>query len=580
MTTNTSNEKSMKAKILVVDDEESLRYLFETYLLQGGYEASTASDYNEALDKLYKTDFDLIVTDIVLGSKTGIDILRESKKRNPACPVVLITGYPNVETASDAVRQGAYDYIPKPVKNEILIHTVQKALEHKKLVDENVKYQLNLEAIFRSVRDGIVTVDKELKVLEINRASQDICGFPSIKEVRGKKYESLIKGCSEKCFEAIAETFKTKLPVERFCFECNNQYGSRRVIDLTTYPLLDQQESFNGCVMVMKDETRLDDLESNLRDRQQFHNIIGKSDMLLKIYNFVETLANIQTTVLITGENGTGKELLARALHYHGNGITKPFVVVDCAGLSDSLLESELFGHVKGAFTGAIYDRVGRFQKADGGTVFLDEIGDISIKMQLSLLRVLEEMEIMRVGDSTPIKINVRVIAATNQVLHKKIKDGKFRKDLYYRLKVVELTIPPLRDRSEDIPLLVDHFIKKLNEKINKNIKSVSDNVQKLFMDYKWPGNVRELLHTLEFAVIYCNGPVITVGDLPPEFKDRNKGIVYSSGEKENGERCAIVHTLKETGWNKAKAARMLGISRMNIYFKIKKYNITEDRID
>ena len=441
------------------------------------------------------------------------------------------------------------------------------------------KYQSNLEAIFRSVKDAIITVDKELRVLEINKTAEEICGFPSIKEARGEKYESFLNECSGKCLDALNETINTKLPAERKRFECNNSNRTGRVVSVSTYPLLNTKEEFNGCVMVVKDETRLVELESNVHDRQQFHNIVGKRSNMQKIYTFIEALTDTQTTVLITGENGTGKELVAKALHYDKKNGKKPFVVVNCAALSDNLLESELFGHVKGAYTGAVSDRVGRFQKADGGTIFLDEIGNISDAMQLRLLRVLQEMEFERVGDSTPIKVNVRVISATNQDLSKKVKYGKFREDLYHRLKVVEIHVPPLRDRYEDIPLLVDHFIEKLNKKLNKDIKSVSADVQKIFMDYKWPGNVRELQHTLEHAFVFCKKSVITVDNLPSDFGNISIANIRSKGKKKHNEREAIIHALETTGWNKAKAARLLGIDRKTIYLKIKKYNISENNV-
>jgi transcriptional regulator with GAF, ATPase, and Fis domain len=329
--------------------------------------------------------------------------------------------------------------------------------------------------------------------------------------------------------------------------------------------------------MVIRDETRLVDLERDLHERQQLQNIIGKSAEMQKIYSFIENLADIQTTVLITGENGTGKGLVAEALHYHKTGIKKPLVVVNCTALSDNLLESELFGHVKGAFTGAISDRIGRFQKADGGTIFLDEIGDISNTMQLRLLRVLQEMEFERVGDSTPIKVNVRIIAATNQDIRKRVRQGKFREDLYHRLRVVELDIPPLRERREDIPLLVEHFIEKFNKKFNKNIQSISMDVQRIFMSYKWPGNVRELQHTMEHAFVLCNEAVITKDCLQIDFQDSNAADTQSIKNKRRYDKQAIVQALKETGWNKAKAARLLGIARRTIYLKIYEYDIIEN---
>jgi Response regulator containing CheY-like receiver, AAA-type ATPase, and DNA-binding domains len=271
----------------------------------------------------------------------------------------------------------------------------------------------------------------------------------------------------------------------------------------------------------VRDETRLASLEGELHEPRRLHNIIGKSDTIQKVFSMIEILSDKPTTVLITGESGTGKRLVAEALHDYGKESANiPYVVVSCSSLSDSILESELFGHVKGAFTGAISDRVGRFEKAEGGTIFLDEIGDISDTMQLRLLRILEERVFERVGDSKTIKANVRIIAATNQNLRRKASEGKFREDLYHRLKVVEITIPPLRNRREDIPLLVEHFIEKLNVRLNKQIKSICPNVLKIFMDYKWPGNIRELYHTMEYAFITSNENMITINNLSCEFEN------------------------------------------------------------
>jgi transcriptional regulator with PAS, ATPase and Fis domain len=274
------------------------------------------------------------------------------------------------------------------------------------------------------------------------------------------------------------------------------------------------------------------------------------------------------------GESGTGKELVAEALHYNGNRSHKPFVKVNCSALSENLLESELFGHVKGAFTGAVQDRVGRFQKADGGTIFLDEIGDISPRTQLQLLRVLQEREFERVGDSTPIKVDVRVVAATNQNLKEKIRRGEFREDLYYRLKVVEISMPPLRERREDIPLLVEHFLEKFNKKLSRDIVSVSSDVQKIFMEYPWPGNIRELEHTMEHAFILCRQKTITVNHLPSVFKEFIGFKTFTLEDVKVDEPHAIVQALNKTAWNKAGAARLLGISRRTIYRKMKEYKI------
>jgi transcriptional regulator with PAS, ATPase and Fis domain len=336
-----------------------------------------------------------------------------------------------------------------------------------------------------------------------------------------------------------------------------------------------------GAVLVVRDITLLRDLERELRERHQFQNIIGRSKKMQDIYRLLEDLANLETTVLITGESGTGKDLVARALHYSGQRAFKPFVTVNCSALTESLLESELFGHVKGAFTGAIKDKQGRFQAANGGTILLDEIGDISPLIQLKLLRVLQEKVFERVGESTPQKVDVRVIACTNKDLKEKVRRGEFRQDLYYRLKVVEVSLPPLRERLEDLPLLVDHFCRSFNERFKKHIEGISSEVLSRFMNYPWPGNVRELEHVMEHAFVLCHGPVITLEHLPSEISSSDKSekiTISKTRAKEPKQTQEILDALNKTGWNKAKAARLLGIGRRTIYRKIHLFQFPNEK--
>ncbi|MCF6148212.1 MAG: sigma 54-interacting transcriptional regulator [Candidatus Kuenenia sp.] len=571
----------MKPKILIVDDEYIITFTLQKLLSEEGYEVFVVNNISAAKEMFSQKNFDLILADIILGFDSGLEILKKIKENKLTSPVIFITGYPTIETASEAVRMGAYDYLPKPIKNETLLRTIKKALEHKRVVDENIKYRLNLEAILKSIKDAIITVNKERVIVELNKTAEDICGFPSNDETKGKKFDSLLNKCSGKCLDALTETVNTTYPAEIIRFECNNNLRPRQVVSIATHPLFDVHDTFNGCVLVVKDETHVVALENDLQQRQELCNLIGKSPEMKKVYSFIEALSNIQTTVLITGESGTGKGLAAEALHHYKQEYKKPFVVVNCAALSDNLLESELFGHVKGAYTGAVSDRAGRFQMADGGTIFLDEIGDISETMQLRLLRVLQDMEFERVGDSTPLKVNVRIIAATNQDLRKKVKNKTFREDLYYRLKVAELAMPALRYRQEDIPLLVEHFINKYNNKFNKNIKSLSSNVLKLFMDYNWPGNVREMSHILEYAFAICNDSIITLNYIPNDLKNICPDKTFSSGKvrkdkdnEQNNDRNLIVQTLGKTGGNKSKAAQLLGINRRTLYNKMKKYGL------
>jgi two-component system, NtrC family, response regulator HydG len=560
------------ARILIIDDEESIRFTFEDFFSDEGYEVATAGNYDEALTMIDESDFDLIFADINLTGKTGIDILREIRIRKLDCPVVMITGAPDFDTASDALRLGAFDYVSKPVQLDSLMHITKTALKHKVLADEKEKYRSNLEAIFKSVKDSIITVDKDLHIIEINEAAKDICNLS--RDSVGKSFKSLLTHCDGRCADALEETVRDKKPVEIYHFECRHKSYPQQVVTATTYPLINTKGTFTGAVLVVRDETHLAGLEREMKERQRLHNIIGKSDKMQTIYSYIENLADVQSTVLITGESGTGKELVAEALHYKGGRNNKPLVKVNCSALSDNLLESELFGHVKGSFTGALKDRIGRFKLADGGTILLDEIGDISPKIQVKLLRVLQEKTFERVGESTPTNVDVRVVACTNQDLRKKIEHGEFREDLYYRLNVVEISVPPLKDRKEDIPALIDHFVNKFNKKINKNIVGISTDVQKIFMNYSWPGNIRELEHALEHAFILCHQKTITVKHLPPAFEK-----FFVTGEAHfnsmgGDEKLAIVQALEKTAGNKTMAARLLGISRRGIYRKIKEHKI------
>jgi two-component system, NtrC family, response regulator HydG len=564
------------ASILVIDDEESLRFTFTRFLESAGYGVETAADYREASAAIAARDFDLVFADIILGGKTGLDILREVKEGNPACPVVMITGCPEIATASEAVRQGAFDYIPKPVQKEKLLHVSALALRHKQAVDEKEKYRSNIEAIFKSVRDAIITVDEKLVVVEVNESAKNIYGLS--REDVGRPLASFPKGCNGKCLEALAETLEKKQTIEVSRHECQFNSQQRRIVSLTTSPLLDRKGVFSGAVMVVRDETRLADLERNLEERRQFHHFIGGCGKMQRVYSLIEDLASVETTVLVTGESGTGKELAAEALHYAGDRKDKPLVKVNCSALPESLLESELFGHVKGAFTGAIRDKQGRFQLAQGGTIFLDEIGDVSPGVQQRLLRVLQQKEFELVGDSTSVKADVRVIAATNKNLREKVKAGEFREDLFYRLNVVEVALPPLRDRREDIPLLADHLIKKLNAKLGKEISAVSDDVLKIFMNHPWPGNVRQLEHVLEHACILCRRNAITVDNLPADFMDCIETKRPLSADARTDERGMILQALEKAGGNKARTARLLGISRRTIYRKMDEFNITDSK--
>ncbi|NLI34860.1 MAG: sigma 54-interacting transcriptional regulator [Deltaproteobacteria bacterium] len=567
----------MNAMILVIDDEEAIRFTFERFLKTEGHAVATAENCSQARTRINEMSFDLIFADIILEDGTGIDVLREIRGRGLSCPVIMITGNPSIETAAESIRLGAFDYIPKPINQEALLHATRTALKYKAVNEEKERYRTNIEAIFRSVRDAIITTDKESVVIELNDAAMSMCGYS--RDDIGKPFGSLPGVCSGRLVEILEEAIKSGKPVELDRIECLFDNRGTKVISVRTYPLASLQGKLSGVVMVLRDDTHVADLESKLKAHRQFHRIVGRSEEMQKVFSLIRALAGVQSTVLITGESGTGKELVAEALHLAGERSHKPLVKVNCSSLPESLLESELFGHVKGAFTGAIRDNAGRFQRADGGTIFLDEVGDISPMIQLKLLRVLEERQFERVGNSTPVKVDVRLIAATNKNLLEKVSRGELREDLYYRLKVVEIRLPPLRDRREDIPLLIDHFRNGFNIKFKKTIEAVSSDVFKAFLKYPWPGNVRELEHTMEHAFVLCSQNIITFDHLPPDFMNAPEIEHRAPHETQDAVSHAILEALDKTAWNKAKAARLLGINRVTLYRKMEKYNLTKESL-
>jgi len=450
---------------------------------------------------------------------------------------------------------------------------ITRAIENKRFEEELERHRSRLESIFSSVQDAIITVDTEMNVIEANKAAEKICGF---KLDNGQPFTDCTTECDQSCLEVLQETLKTRSTIQDYQIECGHRDRTKMIAMVNCSPLLDSGGSFLGAVLVIRDITRLTHLEEELKERHHFQNIIGKSEKMQKVYNLLQTLANQTTTVLITGGSGTGKEMAAKALHYGGARANGPFVTVYCSALAESLLESELFGHVKGAFTGADRDKIGRFEAADGGTILLDEIGDISPLIQLKLLRVLQEKEFDRVGESNPRKVDVRVLASTNRNLKDAIRKGEFREDLYYRLNIIEINLPLLCDRYEDIPLLLDHFCEVFKKNYGKKITGVSDGVLQAFMNYSWPGNVRELEHAIERAFVLCRNHTIQLDHIPVEIREVtpmhiNKQLLE---DRRDDDPEAIRTALEKTDWNISKAARLLGISRWTMYRRFEKFKI------
>jgi len=558
----------MTIKILIVDDEENICFTLGRFLSDEGYDVTTAENFNTALQKIDQIEFDLVFADILLKGRSGIEILKAVNEKDLNCPVVMITGVPTIETASEALRMGAFDYLSKPVLQTGLLKVTKAALRYKRLVDEKERYKTNLEAIFSSVKDALISVDKDLNIIETNRAAEKICNLLRKTSI-GKSLRSMEFPCSGQCIGALEKTISLKKSVEYTQVSCGLDKNTGQVVNLTASPLLDRKGNLSGGILAIRDQTRLFRLERDMKMRHKCHNMIGKSEAIQDIFSLVDTLADVKTSVLISGESGTGKELVADALHFKGHDPQKPLVKVNCAALSENLLESELFGHVKGAFSGAFKDRVGRFEHADGGTILLDEVGEISPRMQLRLLRVLQEHEFERVGDSATIKVNVRVVAATNLDLMDEVNNGRFRSDLYYRLKILEIKLPALRKRREDIPLLVEHFIGFFNEQFGKYIENISDDVRQRFMKYPWPGNIRELKHAIEHAFILCKGTVLELEHIPLEVSQGNSSVLNSTTKEK------LLETLNKVRWNKTKAAKVLNISRQSLYRKMKTYKIS-----
>jgi two-component system, NtrC family, response regulator HydG len=452
---------------------------------------------------------------------------------------------------------------------------VRDITDRKRIEEELQRHRSRLQAIFGSVKDAIITLNSGMVVVEANKAIENICGLVP-KKIIGKVFTDCLIQCSKNCHEIIQKALNGMPLIGEYQIKCSHSHRPEQRVIITSSQLVNRDDNFMGLVIVIRDITRLSNLEKELGKRHQFQNIIGKNSKMQAIYELLDDLADLETTVLITGESGTGKSIVAKALHYCGNRALKPLVTVNCSALPESLLESELFGHIKGSFTGAIKDAQGRFQAAQGGTILLDEIGDISPRIQLKLLKVLQEKEFERVGESSSIKTDARVIACTNKDLKEKVKLGEFREDLYYRLKVVELKLPPLRERLEDIPPLVGYFCDSFKKSFQKSIRGLSDEVMHAFMNYRWPGNVRELEHSIEHAFVLCHDRVISLDHIPSEIReytDAEKKVTEKLPEEKPEE---VLMALNKTYWNKAKAARLLGIDRSTLYRKIRKYQLSK----
>ncbi|MEN8189581.1 MAG: sigma 54-interacting transcriptional regulator [Thermodesulfobacteriota bacterium] len=586
--------------ILIIDDEESLRHTFQFFLSREGYgPVVTVASFEEGVSAINDSSYDLIISDIVLEGASGIDFLKRVRELGIDCPVIMITGYPNVDTAAEAVRLGAFDYIPKPVEKDQLLRTVRLAVQQRRLITEKQRaekereqYQLFLDTLFKSVTDAIITLDRELTIQRMNPAAKMLFNIlqPAIREG-----QNIGLVCEENEFrplkDDILSVLKNGKEIVEHRIECKGQGSTVKILSICTSPLNVDPNDPNGVVMVIRDMTSGGLRTAGRRDR--FHRFIGGSSTMQMVYNTIENVGRVDASVLITGESGTGKELAAEALHLESLRKNRPLVKVDCTAIPENLLESELFGHKRGSFTGADQDRMGRILQADGGTLFLDEIGDISTMMQLRLLRFLQEKTFYPVGRDTPIQVDVRVIAATNVDLKEKVRQGKFREDLYFRLRVIDVILPALRERDGDITLLADYFVKNFAAKLDKPVTGISDNALQVLEQHRWPGNVRELEHVIERAAILCQGTTITSENLSKDIlayeslpdtplqpaaatfeTSDNSRPFQAENDRDQSTAEKILTTLQKCGGNKAKAARLLGIDRSTLYRKIRELQI------
>jgi two-component system response regulator HydG len=568
------------SEVLLIVQEEPMRQLFREILGSEGLQVTTTVDPASARSLLASRDFDLILADIALMGSSKMELLSEIRQNGLTAPVVMIAGQPSLETASQAMRLGAFDYVAKPVGRQALLKAVRQALLHKALLEEksrlqaeSQRYYSHMEAIFRSVTEGIVAVDTSLRVSQANQAAEAICGF-SREDAIGRGWAEIETDCSKDCRKVLALASEGRVPVRHQRLTCWQDGGRQQLVIANATPLKDQAGHHLGAVLVLRDISRLAQLERELEERRGYHRLVGASPAMQRVYSLLEDLADTDATALITGESGTGKELVAEALHYSGPRREKPLVKVNCSALAENLLESELFGHVRGAFTGAVRDKAGRFELAHGGSLMLDEVGDISPRIQLKLLRALQEKEFERVGETRTRKVDVRIIACTNQDLKAKVGRGEFREDLYYRLHVVEVSLPPLRERSGDISLLARHFLAKFRLQYNKNIQSLSPGAMEILLNHAWPGNVRELEHALEHAVVLCRGNVLESRHLPRELRPAVGGRLRAGEADPSSQSEELRLALERCRWNKARTARELGISRQTLYRRLKRHSL------
>lgn len=568
------NDERFGTMILVVDDDPMLLNLVQKCMRKEGYQSAGARTGKETVEWLKQNHADLMLLDFRLPDMDAEELAGILAESGDLVPFIVFTGHESVQTSVRMLKKGARDYLMKDgTLLELLPSVVAQILaqleKEKRLTEAEDKLRKMFKEVEKS-RDDILSI---MNTLRIGTAMTDENGlltflsetckpFVGDEEFFGKPWQ-LVCPFNESDKSLIRNNYE--LPEsdrEKISVNVEGKDGRLYWMDVE---IKDDPRNSRGRIFFFYDMSEVHDLRLLLDGKARHNDLVGKSSPMRQVFQRIQEVSHVDSTVLIEGETGTGKEMVARTVHYSGHRKNGPFIGMNCAGLSDSLLESQLFGHRRGSFTGAIDDHLGFFEAANGGTLFLDEIGDIPMNVQNRLLRVLQEREITRLGESKARKIDVRVLAATQHDLERLVAEGKFRPDLFYRVCVARVHLPPLRDRREDIPLLSSLFLRQSTTADEKEIHEISHETMRALMDYRWPGNVRELQNVIEFAVIRCKGSVIQIEDLPPEV-NLGAGPAALDDQFPRDEKGRLLAALEQAGGNRSRAAQLLGVSRATLY--------------
>ena len=558
--------------LLVEDNPGDARLIRELFRdLQGrSFDILIAESFRQAHERLKEHRVDLALVDLSLPDSHGLDTFRKLAESYPSLPQVLLTGLNDQETAIQAVREGAQDYLLKgEVDGHILIRAIDYAIERKRIQVEleaaNTRLQKSAEdlhSILNQLHIGTILLSSEGRILYMSVSALRLLGQTGTTP-EGRPWQDAVE-FADHDVHALERLMKQD-ERKKFVAHFTPPGHSPRWLEIDIH---DDPRDARAKMFFLYDVTEIHTLRKQLEDKSQFHDLIGKCQPMQDVYRQIRNLSQVESTVVIEGETGTGKELVARALHDSSPRKDNPFLAVNCAGLTESLLGSQLFGHKKGAFTGADRDHHGFFESAHGGTIFLDEIGDMPSPVQTSLLRVLQEKEITRLGESQPRKVDVRIICATHHDLQEQMAQHAFRADLLYRIRVGRIHLPPLRERTEDIPLLIWSFVSQCRKAMGKLfVQDVSPDALQRLARYQWPGNIRELKSVIEYAVLQCEGDTIQPRHFPPELLESpGTALPVSETTTTVKDRARLLAALKETKGNRARAAQLLGISRATFY--------------